>query len=724
MAEIARRVTVGRELLRAFGPGWVAYRVGYALQQRSGLLQRRWPLLRWEDVPLEAALSDPSLGDPERYLDYRLHAPARFLFEPGDRSAFAPILRHWDGELQGPRAAADAAMQGTFRHFTVHTGERGFPPDWHLNPFTGQRTSETAHWSRIGEYEHGDIKLVWELSRFSFSYDLVRAYWRTGDEAYAEAFWRLVEDWRRHNPLHHGANWKCGQETSFRVMAWCFGLYGFLGADATTPERVVMLTQMLAMSGQRIEGNLHYGLSQRNNHGISEATGLWTIGLLFPELERATHWRTLGATHLEELGRDLIYDDGAFVQHSTNYHRLMLHAYLWSIRLGDLNGHAFSHELRDRVARAGQFLYQIQDELSGETPFYGHNDGALILPLNNCGFHDMRPVVQATSLVCEGKRRYGEGPWDEDLLWLGGVKALAAPLSEDARIDFVAPQGGIFTLRSNDGFASIRAPSFRDRPSQADALHVDLWWQGQNVALDGGTFSYNAAPPWDGVFSQTTSHNTVTVDDQDQMDRVGRFLWLPWLTSRVRDDAHSGGGEIAYWEGEHHGYLRLSNPVMHRRAVIRLPAERWVVLDALEGTGHHSYRLHWLLPDLLGAWDEARGSVCLDTPAGPYEVCLGGSGFDRDFTVVRASSNDARGWMSRHYLERTPAISVALRAQGESVRFWSVLGPPCTVTTPDDMRLCIEYEGTSADIRCARLGNPYLVSSIEISGPRHDLLEF
>ena len=124
-----------------------------------------------------------------------------------------------------------------------------------------------------------------------------------------------------------------------------------------------MLSQMLAISGQRIEGNLRYALSQRNNHGISEATGLWTIGLLFPELRRAARWRALGARHLEELGRDLIYDDGAFVQHSTNYHRLMLHAYLWSIRLGDLNGRPFTDTLRSRLARAGDFLYQIQDEL-------------------------------------------------------------------------------------------------------------------------------------------------------------------------------------------------------------------------------------------------------------------------------------------------------------------------------------------------------------------------
>lgn len=722
MLGIGRRVSVGRELLRVFGPGWIAYRAGYTLQQRSGLLQRRRPPVPWEEVPLHGALSDPSLADPERYLDYRRHAPTTFFFEPGVRGVFAPILRQWDKEAVGPYAAADAAIKGTFRYFSGTSQDLGFPPDWHLNPISGVRVPDQSHWSRIGDYDHGDIKVLWELSRFSFTYDLVRAYWRTGDEAYAEAFWRLVEDWRLHNPPHRGANWKCGQETSFRVMAWCFGLYGLLEADASTPDRVVMLVQMLAVSGERIEHNLRYALSQRNNHGISEATGLWTIGLIFPELRRAAHWRALGAKHLEELGRDLIYDDGAFVQHSTNYHRLMLHACLWSIRLGDLNDRAFSDSLRSRLARAGDFLYQIQDVLSGEAPFYGHNDGALILPLNNCDYHDMRPVVQATSLLCAGERRYDEGPWDEDLLWLFGSQTLGSPPSENGRTDFAAPQGGIFTLRSHGGFASIRCPSFRDRPSQADALHVDFWWQGQNMALDGGTFSYNAAPPWDAVFSRTASHNTVTVDDLDQMDRVGRFMWLPWLTSRVRAHTRSSGGEIAYWEGEHHGYLRLPDPVVHRRAVIRLPDDRWLVLDELEGVTDHSYRLHWQLPDLPVAWDEVRGSVCLDTPTGPYQVHLASS-LDRTFTLVRASTAEARGWTSRHYLERTPALSVALRVQGQCVRFWSVFGPPCTVTAPDDTRLRIEYEGSRADVLRSEPGGPYLISSIEIWGPGRDLLE-
>ncbi len=579
------------------------------------------------------------------------------------------------------------------------------------------------HWSRIDEHAYGDIKLVWELSRFTFAYDLVRAYLRTNDARYAETFWRLVEDWRQYNPPNTGANWRCGQETSFRVMAWCFGLHGFLNAEATTPERVAMLAGMIAVAGRRIEANLSYGLSQRNNHGVSEATGLWTIGLLFPELRRAAHWRTLGAKYLEALGRDLIYDDGAFVQHSTNYQRVMLHDYLWALRLGDLNGYPLSAELRQRVGRGAEFLYQLQDAGSGQVPFYGQNDGALILPLNNCGFHDLRPVIGAVSYLISGRRRYAAGAWDEDLLWLFGREALDAPLTAPELTDLSAQQGGCYTVRASSGFAFVRCQSFRDRPGQADGLHLDLWWRGRNMAIDAGTYSYNAPAPWDNALSRTSSHNTVEVDGLDQMDRAGRFLWLPWMHGRVRAQRRSPTGLTAYWEGEHDGYRRLREPVLHRRAVVLLGGDHWLVLDTLTSTGRHDYRLHWLLPDLPYSANEDERMVTVQPPAGLYGVRLGMVAGRGNLSVQRASARSARGWTSRHYMERGPAVSVAFTTSAQTAQFWTVLGPPCGVSTPAPDLVRIEHEGMCAEVRFSSLDSPYLVSSISLAGTLEDWLE-
>ena len=74
----------------------------------------------------------------------------------------------------------------------------------------------------------------------------------------------------------------------------------------------------------------------------------------------AEQWKGTGRQVLEDLGRELIYDDGAFSQHSVNYHRLMLHDYLWVLRLGEVLNQPFSSELGERVGKAGEFLYQMK----------------------------------------------------------------------------------------------------------------------------------------------------------------------------------------------------------------------------------------------------------------------------------------------------------------------------------------------------------------------------
>ncbi len=245
----------------------------------------------------------------------------------------------------------------------------GNPPKWHRCPFSDFEWSSTIHWSRIPDFSRGaDIRVIWEVNRFAFVYPLVRWYRRSGDEECADLFWNWIEDWREKNPPNAGVNWKCGQETAFRLMAWVFGLYGFLDSTASTEHRISELVQMIIFSARRIEGNLGYALAQKNNHGISEATGLWTVALLFPKARGAQLWRHRAKQLLESQARELIYKDGAFAQHSANYHRVMLQDYLWSVALGRLNGESFAPDVVQRLRSCCAFLYALQQGRDGEVP--------------------------------------------------------------------------------------------------------------------------------------------------------------------------------------------------------------------------------------------------------------------------------------------------------------------------------------------------------------------
>lgn len=686
-------------LFRYFGWRWLAFRVWYATKQRIGWWQRRLPITAWHDHALHACLIDASLAAPAAYLRYRRqHAPA-FFFTPEQRHTYQPLLAAWDTPERHPVQEVEALRQGDLRYFEHMVVPTGFPPAWNTNPLTGEQAPADRHWSQISDFGYGDVKVIWEPNRFGFVYALVRAYWRTGAEQYAEWFWQLVEDWREKNPPQQGPNWKCGQEISLRVMAWCFGLYGVLASDRTTPSRVTMLAQMIAVAGKRIEANLDYALSQRNNHGISEGLGLWTIGTLFPELQAAAGWRALGREVLEQQGRELIYEDGAFAQHSINYHRLLLQDYLWCIRLGDIHSQPFSPALKERVRRAGLLLYQIQDEISGRVPCYGQNDGALILPLNNCGSHDFRPVIQATHYLAMGTCCYAAGPWNEDVLWLFGPDALSVPVCAPQRTDLMAQQGGYYTLRTQHGFVFTRCATFRHRPSQADMLHVDLWWQGHNITLDAGTYSYNAPEPWNNPLAQTAYHNTVMVDDMDQMERVSKFLWLPWLRGRVHTFPPSPAGWFTYWQGEHDGYQRCQPAVRHRRGIVRLGEHHWLVLDALSSRGMHHYRLHWLFPDRPYCWDADQGTLTLAFLEGSYYMQCATLEGDAIASLVRADALSPRGWQAAYYGAREPALSVAMTTTGDTVCFWTVFGPePCRVAG-DSTAFCITTAHWQACLR-------------------------
>jgi len=70
---------------------------------------------------------------------------------------------------------------------------------------------------------------------------------------------------------------------------------------------------------------------------------------------------------------------------------------------------------------------------------------------------------------------------------------------------------------------------FQFRPSQCDALHVDLWHRGENILRDGGTYSYNTDAEVMTYFNGAAGHNIVQFDNHQQMPRLGRFLLGDWL---------------------------------------------------------------------------------------------------------------------------------------------------------------------------------------------------
>lgn len=573
----------------------------------------------------------------------------------------------------------------------------------HVRLFGGQPqplnlvpAGELQHWTayELGkarvQVPHGDIKFIWEPCRFGWAFILGRAYHVTQDESYAAAFWTSFETFNRHNPPFQGPNWASAQEVALRLIALVFAGQVFAASEHSTSHRRLQLGQAIAYHAQRIPPTLMYARAQNNNHLLSEATGLFTAALALPLHPLAPRWQKLGWNWFQTGIHKQVTPDGVYIQHSTNYHRLMLQLALWMDMLCRQQDLALSETSRERLAAATRWLLVLSDPVSGRVPNLGANDGAYILPLSLQPFEDYRPVMQAAGMAFLHKQPLQAGAWDEMSLWFG----LDSSIGEEKRV--VEPALELAALERKIGvvrhpqkatsWAYLRLADFQDRPSHADLLHVDLWHEGMNLALDAGTYLYNASPPWDNALTRTQVHNTVLVDEQEQMRRVGRFLYLEWAHTQVVSCEQRRDGSLKKLVAQHNGYARLG--VIHQRTLSAQDDSTWLVEDHIfelkaaqkQTANPHVLCLQWLLPDHPWFLENRENGldINLDTHTGRIKLSLNVkadtlSAVPLQVKVIRAGEllegdgnvSPTWGWSSPCYGEKIPALAIHCRLESQ-----------------------------------------------------------
>lgn len=443
-------------------------------------------------------------------------------------------------------APADADAREVPDNALVYFGYHSFAidrfPDWHLNPFNGQRADATSHWSAIGDFDAavGDIKTVWEPSRFDWAIPMAQNA-ALGDDAMCVRLNDRLTDWCVKNPPYNGSNWKCGQEASIRVMHLLLCAL-ILGQHRHPTQALVALIKLHL---ERIAPTLSYAIAQQNNHGTSEAAALFMGGdfLARSGVRAGQQWHRQGRHWLENRARMLVENDGSFSQYSVIYHRLMLDTFAlaetWR-RACALPG--FSGNLTTKMGAATGWLRAMTEPVHGDAPNIGANDGAHIARLAPSDYRDFRPSVQWAAALFLQKRAYVEpGAYDQSLLWFGLPVDLPAI---EPRVSVSYNDGGWHVLHNGTATVVMRYPRFRFRPSQADALHIDIWVDGQNLVQDSGTYSYNPPPEDAPDFCATTAHNTIAFNDRDQMPRLSKFLFGSWLQARNVESCVTDGDTV------------------------------------------------------------------------------------------------------------------------------------------------------------------------------------
>ena len=408
----------------------------------------------------------------------------------------------------------------------------------------------------------GDIRTNWELNRHLQFAGLARNYALTGDAASLRELSELFDDWNRNNLFLHGVQWTSAMEIAIRAINWvaayCFLTQGFqrFGTAVESQSLLDGLSHGVLVMADYVRRH-RAKFSSANNHLIVEMSAVGMAGVFFQkEAWIQDSLRTL----TRELPRQN-FPDGINREMSLHYQAFVMEAYglLWL---------ALKSRDREPPVLWTQYLSAMSEYLAdccgayGETVVFGDDDGGEILNLTGARRDYYRYVLQLMGALLPS--RYTDAPFDSTM----------ETLLDDAQKDAyrekklyqppdasVRKEGGYTILRSRDrklliafdhaalGFDAIAAHG------HADALSVQLYYEGHPILTDAGTYNYHVPKEARNRFQRTEAHNTVYAGTE-QAEALGPFLWgkryaVTLKTAEVTEHQVRVCVEIAYGNVRH-----------------------------------------------------------------------------------------------------------------------------------------------------------------------------
>ncbi len=547
-----------KSVLSEYGAGWAFNRSLYSIKLKS------------------MGLAPPT----EKWYEKRTPYPKRLDIFDIDVDVLQSFLKEKLSEKDQKKleGIADKACKGVITGFSSIELDYGNPIDWQLSPLTGKRCNEKLKWYKIPDFdeERGDIKVIWEASRFSHFITLARAYLLTGNEKYYKAFSSQLKNWLEKNPYSCGANFKCSQECSLRMVNTLLAFTVFKKIGIATDADASCVKDLVDRCYRKVLSNFFYTYKCiRNNHTISELMGMIVGAWCCDDQKQMNKAYTL----LDEVIDEQFTQDGGYRQFSFNYQRLALQDLEVVMSVEERTGRSLGNHSRDKIKNSAWLMFQCQDQ-SGDVPNYGNNDGALVFPVTSCGYRDFSPVINTAYALSGGKQLYQDGIHQEELLWFSGGKNLDGYVIDmRERVSSQFADAGLFTIRAQKSWAMVVSSNYTSRPGHMDQLHVDLWVDGVNVFCDAGTYSYASEEGQRLVRNE--SHNTAVVDNLTQMNSSGPFMIYDWTKRELIhiDDTSFEGKTIS------------QNGYAHVRQIKQIGAS-YEITDCV----NHDFTLHFHTP--------------------------------------------------------------------------------------------------------------------------------
>ena len=321
--------------------------------------------------------------------------------------------------------------------------------------------------------------------------------------------------------------------------------------------------------------HLRRNLTAERNHRTLELYALFVAALALPELDKDD----LLEFAIAELHRNLLTDvrpDGVHREQSTHYHMIALRSFLGARENAARFGLEFPAGYDERLMKACEFLLHVQ-----------RPDG-LIPALSDADTGNYSDLLELAASIFARK----------DFLYVATAgRHGRAPAA--SCVSF--PDGGYFIQRSGWG-KDARYLVFDCGPigdgghGHYDLLSIEVAANGRALIIDPGRFTYaDDEAKWRWRFKGTAAHNTVCVDDLDQVTYRRGKPKGPLAHGRLLERFTAPGLDMLCGEARSPVYEGV-----HTRRIFFVAGVYWLIVDSLRGNVTHKYDLRFhLTPDAL-----------------------------------------------------------------------------------------------------------------------------
>jgi len=538
----------------------------------------------------------------------------------GYNSAHTHIKQQDSPHLNALRHTAEQALNGKFTLLGMPVLDFGVPVNWHLEPTSG-RISPLVPWKQLDSLDPsrtGDKKVVWELNRHQHLVTMGLMFQYTGDDRYAAGITDHIASWIKANPVGHGINWVSSLEIAFRCINWLWSMSLIRSWKYWPSQPLSEYARSFYAQACHIEKYLSTYTSP-NTHLTGEALALYYLGTCLPELKRADHWKKLGRKILlQQLSRQ-VHPDGVYFEQSTWYHRYTAEFYLHFSILAKRAADPLPLQVNERLEALLNHLMWITRP-DGTSPYLGDDDGGSLISLDRRSHNDWRSLLSHGAVMFQrGDFKHIANECATDTAWLLGSNACAdfrklrdiipAPLS------CLFANGGICVMRSGWSrdshyliFDSGPHGTMNCGHAHADALSIELAAQGTTFLIDPGTLTYTRGDGNQDLYRSTEMHNTLTVDGLSSSVPSGPFKW-DYIANSIMLCSHDHP-VFTFIDAAHDGYRRLPDPVTHKRTVMFVHREYWLLLDTVVANSRHRIDVHYqLAPDIDAKIDHNSGTL-------------------------------------------------------------------------------------------------------------------